>query len=181
MMRHAIARAAKGVWNGPFYVGKLARPASLGDVLLKVLETLWRTLVLMLAVPCFAGALYALNAYFIEPVFFPPLSSKVAATAAYGDGFPVAVVNGKPFKCDEIYPVRVSFTNNSTKRVSRISFSVEAQQPGHSSNLATNASYLESDAVLEPGWAYNQCYNFEVKEGYKAKDLLYRVVIHTAE
>ena len=32
------------IWNGPFDVGKLTQPVSVGDVLLKILEVLWRGL-----------------------------------------------------------------------------------------------------------------------------------------
>lgn len=34
------------IWNGPFYIGKLSQPVSVGDAILKVLETLWRTAVI---------------------------------------------------------------------------------------------------------------------------------------
>ena len=32
----------RAIWNGPFYIGKLTSPTSVGDAILKVLETLWR-------------------------------------------------------------------------------------------------------------------------------------------
>ncbi|MNE31317.1 hypothetical protein D3C87_1296240 [compost metagenome] len=34
------------IWNGPFFIGKLSQPVSVGDAIMKVLETLWRTAVL---------------------------------------------------------------------------------------------------------------------------------------
>lgn len=33
---------AVSVWNGPFYIGKLERPVSTGEAILKIMETAWR-------------------------------------------------------------------------------------------------------------------------------------------
>lgn len=46
----------RAIWNGPFYIGRLTRPVSVGDVLMKLLETLWR--VILLGIVAF-GALLA--------------------------------------------------------------------------------------------------------------------------
>lgn len=43
----------RSIWNGPFYIGKLTQPVSVGDVMMKVLETLWRTA--LVGVALFAG------------------------------------------------------------------------------------------------------------------------------
>lgn len=39
----------KALWNGPFYIGKLEKPISVAEVMLKFLETVWRGFVLFLA------------------------------------------------------------------------------------------------------------------------------------
>ncbi|GLT02200.1 hypothetical protein GCM10007897_36050 [Sphingobium jiangsuense] len=36
----------KYIWNGPFYIGQITRPVSIGDVLMKLLETAWRALII---------------------------------------------------------------------------------------------------------------------------------------
>lgn len=40
-------RFMRAIWRGPFYVGPLAHPVSLGSAVLKVFEVLWRAIVLL--------------------------------------------------------------------------------------------------------------------------------------
>lgn len=48
----------RSIWNGPFYIGKLTRPVSVGDAIMKVLETLWRTaIILILAFAAFLAVI----------------------------------------------------------------------------------------------------------------------------
>lgn len=41
-MDNSAKRIIRLVWNGPFHIGKLSPPVSVGDALLKMLETAWR-------------------------------------------------------------------------------------------------------------------------------------------
>lgn len=45
----------RAVWDGPFYIGPLSRPVSVGDVLLKTLETLWRAILSIVALLVVGG------------------------------------------------------------------------------------------------------------------------------
>ena len=40
-----FGRLTGSIWRGPFYVGPLVRPVSTGDAILKVMETIWRLIV----------------------------------------------------------------------------------------------------------------------------------------
>ena len=39
----------RAIWNGPFYIGRLERPVTVGEAVMKVLETAWRAAVLIVA------------------------------------------------------------------------------------------------------------------------------------
>lgn len=45
------------IWKGPFHVGRRPRPLSFGDIIMKVMEKLWRWAILLLI------ALAALSAW----------------------------------------------------------------------------------------------------------------------
>lgn len=38
----------KKIWKGPFYVGRRPRPLSFGDIIMKMMEKLWRWAILLL-------------------------------------------------------------------------------------------------------------------------------------
>ena len=76
----------RAIWNGPFYAGPLVRPVSVGDAILKLLETIWRASVAIIALAAGLGAVALGWVYAIEPVFFPPASSKVKISAEFDDG-----------------------------------------------------------------------------------------------
>jgi hypothetical protein len=44
----AMSRYGRVIWNGPFYIGPLVQPVSLGSALMKVLEVWWRALLIVL-------------------------------------------------------------------------------------------------------------------------------------
>lgn len=44
---HALRRGGVATSNGPFHIGRLTPPAALGDALLKLLETIWRTVLII--------------------------------------------------------------------------------------------------------------------------------------
>jgi hypothetical protein len=80
-----VARALiAAVWNGPFYIGKLERPLSLGDVAMKLLETVWRASVLAVCAVAGIVACIAVVETLPEP---KPLHEKVEASIAWGGGY----------------------------------------------------------------------------------------------
>ena len=49
------------IWDGPFYIGRLSRPVSVGDAIIKVLETLWRASIILITI-----VLLLLSVYYIQ-------------------------------------------------------------------------------------------------------------------
>jgi len=56
------------VWRGPFYIGKLQSPTSLGDLLAKIFETVWQ-IVLLFVTAVFVYASYQFVAEKFKPKF----------------------------------------------------------------------------------------------------------------
>lgn len=71
-MAAEIKGIMRAIWNGPFYIGPLSRPVSVGDVLLKALETLWRAILSMVVLLIAGGLGIAAWVQIVEPTFFPP-------------------------------------------------------------------------------------------------------------
>lgn len=170
------------VWNGPFFIGTLTRPVSLGDALLKALETLWRTAVLLIALVALAALALALWLQAIQPVFFPSLEKRILATVSYDDGStPLPPSFGKkPFRCDADYPLKITFTNLSDVTVGTLNFSIEGRAPNRSTNVVQNAGWRSTDSVIPPDYKSESCWSVEVEPGYDAKGLVYKVEVWSA-
>ncbi len=170
------------VWNGPFYIGALSRPVSVGDALLKTLETLWRAIILILAVLLVAGV--ALAAWFqaIQPVFFPPLEKRILANASFDDGSALipSGLGEKPFRCAREYPIKVAFTNTSSVTVGSINFSIEGRAANRSTNVVQMAGGHTLDSVIAPGYTTQSCWSVIVEPGFDPKDLFYEVDVWSA-
>jgi len=158
-------------WDGPFHVGVLSSPVSIGDVLLKVLETIWRAAALLFLLGL-ALAVFVLGAIVwdehLESVFSPPLESKVSAEVHHyegpmPDGWPLLEnadgSAGFSVPCMSTYPLSVTFSNESDRPIGRTVFSIVGTYPGRTSNQLDYASNLESDAVILPGYKWQTCYS----------------------
>jgi len=186
---YKLGRATRAIWNGPFYIGKLAQPASLGDVLLKFLETIWRTIVALTLLVGIGLAIGGLWAQLLAPLIFPPLKEQIVATAAYDvEGVtppPIVATSkgaGKPFRCSVRYPLKVGFENQSSSTIGKISFAVEARIAGRSSNLADwSGSNYETDVIIKPGYRIDQCWVAPLTRADLDRSLLrYSVIISGA-
>lgn len=135
-MVRMIGAVARAVWNGPFYIGKLVRPVSLGDVAMKVLETIWRGVILFLA--AIAVVIAVAVAWDARPTP-PSLAEQIVGTASLGNR-----------DCDATYPLHVALKNNSKQRVGTINFRVAAYEPGRSTNLAALGSDTYTSDVIIP-------------------------------
>lgn len=161
---YKLGRAARAIWNGPFHIGKLKQPASVGDVLLKVLETIWRTVVTVVGVVAATVVLTVAWTDVLSPKLFPPLKQQIGFDVAYdveGVGPPVIYVGKpaeKPKRCSADYPLKITITNRSSETVREMAFDLEARHPGFSNNLSTASAY-ESDAILKPGYRYVACWS----------------------
>lgn len=173
------AAVALWAWNGPFHVGPLTRPVSVGDAILKLLETLWRTLVLVIVVPVIVLLVVAIWQYVIDPTFFPPLKNKVEATARWDDGVAPIVTVGrqKPFRCTKDYPVMVEFHNRSRRTIRDTTFSIEANVPGRSTNVVDHYLLAHLDAIMQPQNGWTQCYAVQLQPGVDPSAVEYKVTI----
>lgn len=186
-------RVARAIWNGPFYIGALTSPTSVGDVLLKILETVWRCFIAVTGLILGGVAAIFLWIEVIEPFAFPPLASKIETSVAYDDGtgppptnieIPsrVTASEGGQFRCNSTYPLMLSFSNKSDEPVGRISFQVEAYSVGRTEPVSTYSPYNTSDSIIQPGYWFVQCWSTPVlPEGIDASSLIYRVQVRHAE
>lgn len=205
---YSLGRAVRAVWNGPFHVGKISRPVSVGDALLKLLETLWRAAVAAVAIILTIIATIWAWVEHLSPTLFPPLANSIMAEATYDDGQeprPPAIVQivvpappmaketaarvaaneeaRKRFlnmRCSPEYPIMIEFHNRSKKTVRRVSFAIKAFKPNHSTNLS-HAHYLESDAIIEPGYRVKSCWNAGIYPTDQPAGLSYSVEVIAAE
>jgi hypothetical protein len=199
---YRLGRAVRAVWNGPFHIGKLSRPVSVGDVLLKMLETMWRGAIGLIGVVVSVVAAYALWAEVLSPNLFPPLASRIVAKASYDRGkqleSPAAVVEVpalqstpavtggsavsrastrgayENFRCADDFPLMIEFHNRSAETVSKINFEVEAYLHGHSTNHASN-NFFTADSILKPGFSHKSCWRIRVSHEYDPSTLTYVV------
>lgn len=170
------------VWNGPFYVGPLSRPVSVGDVLLKSLETFWRALlIIVVAVVVGAGCIFVW-VQVIEPTFFPPLKTEISAVALYDDGsakLPPAI-GGEPFRCSPDFPIKIVFKNNAREPVGHLDFSIEGRAANRSNNVIEGAAWRQADTIIPAGYTWQSCWAVSVEQGFDPKALDYKIEIEGA-
>lgn len=169
----------RAVWNGPFYIGPLSRPVSVGDVLLKTLETLWRAILSIVVLLVVGGLGIAAWVRVIEPTFFPALKTQISAIATYDDGsakLPPAI-GEKPFRCSPDYPIRVAFKNNSKTAIGHLDFSIEGRPANRSDNVVEGAAWRQADTIIPAGYTWQSCWAVSVGQGLSPETLDYKVSI----
>ena len=169
----------RAIWNGPFYIGPLSRPVSVGDVLLQTLETLWRAILSIVLLLIVGGLGIAAWVQIIEPTFFPPLKTQIIATATFDDGsakLPPAI-GEKPFRCSPDYPIRVAFKNNSKTTIGHLDFSIEGRPANRSDNVVEGASWRQADTIIPAGYTWQSCWAVSVGQGLSPETLDYKVSI----
>jgi hypothetical protein len=102
----------RSIWNGPFYIGPLERPISVGDVLMKVLETLWRTGLVIV------GLATTLLVLVLGWTWKTSEDQKRALQQIQ------ISVRYAPDICGEDRPLLVTLTNDGRQKVSSLSYSV---------------------------------------------------------
>lgn len=174
------------IWNGPFYIGQLSRPVSVGEVLLKCLETIWRIIILAAVIVSIVAASLAFWATVLEPRLFPRAEKFVRIAAAFDDGAapePPAMIfqDGErahepkqAFRCDKERPIRVFINNKNDRSIEKETLSISANYPGRSNNLASNGNYIEADFVVGPNKYLAACYALDIEEGADPRKLVYK-------
>lgn len=141
----------RAVWRGPFYIGELTQPVSVGDVLMKVLETIWRGVVVLAA---------AAVAVVIWLVYQDRKTKSEQATLR--DQVAIsAIMDVKT--CGSARPVSVLIHNGSDERIALVSYRIfvtdpqsgDDVAPRHFQYLSTKRGILEGNSVricLTPFW-----------------------------
>lgn len=179
----------RSIWNGPFFIGKLSPPVSVGDVLLKIMETVWRLLVAAIGLVLLIALALVAWIYVLEPLLFPPLKDQIYVEASVDDGSGPPPINigsasakaEKPFRCSPEFPLKVRFANRSDVSIGKIGFSIEGYARGRSRNLVRNGGWREADAVIPPGYTWTSCWGVWLEEGVEPSQLTYIVNVSSAE
>lgn len=182
-MQSKARKIIRLVWNGPFHVGPLSSPVSLGDALLKILQTVWRaavllTAILLLLLTIVLGAI-AWEDHLKERVF-PPLAASVSVEVRHYSDPDIPVLLENPdgtanlaMPCMKEYPLSVSFYNGSDEPLSRIFFAIRGYVPGRTSNVLIAADELEADALILPGRKWQTCYSAQTDDQIDLDGLVY--------
>jgi hypothetical protein len=125
------------IWNGPFHIGELSRPVSVGEAILKIFESIWRLLVSLIVLISTAAASVALYYRFFQE---KPIKTQIMGRVLYDIK-----------ACSKEYPLAAIFKNNSNHTVTKIHFKIEINAIGRSSNLNSKNNEYLSDMILPPG------------------------------
>lgn len=172
IMNEMIGAAVRAIWNGPFHVGRLSSPVSLGDAVMKILETSWRAAIVLSAVIAmtFLTALtWDLRPKQPEPT---PLFQQIRTLSRIGAPM-----------CNSSYPLHVVLKNTSAENVARVSFTVAAYAPGRSTNLvAFGTGEHVSDYIVPAGRMHMSCWPAPtLVEDHQLDELSYVVTVTDAE
>lgn len=113
-----LGAVLSAIWNGPFHIGQLERPVSLGDAVMKVLETAWR------------AALIGLAALVLFVGYLSYSEWAVDRREARDLTLIETRVSSFPADCSRDTPLMISFTNNSPRTVEYISYSIIGYEAG---------------------------------------------------
>jgi hypothetical protein len=170
-MIHVIRSATKALWNGPFYVGKLERPISVGEALLKLFETAWRAGVLFIIFWIVVIAAIAMGVG-IEALRQPNAKDMTASVRLFDPG------------CGVEFPITTRVQNRSWFADAKvIHLSVAASRKGSSENLIS-APAVDHTALTRPSRSTDLCWQFSdlpLKAGEKVSDLDWSVAVSGVE
>lgn len=153
------------VWGGPFKTPSLQHPITVGWVLLKLFETIWRLFLIVAAAAAAVGAW----AWYSQ---LNPLKSKVK----------IEVAQSSPDCKDPAYPVKVLLTNESNKTLGQVNFEFRLYEQGKSENVAISNHVQRHDDILEPGYWVRYCYPMPLaRTGSKGPYFLAADVTYAAE
>lgn len=148
--------AAHAIWNGPFYIGNIEKPVKLGDVALKLLETVWRGGVLVcVAVLVTLGVNIALDLK--KQWDTEKMLNRDPAVSE--DGRLRLAVTYPDSDCDKDKPIRVKILNLSNDKIFQYNWSFAARYEGRSTNLLWGkiGAYSDSDYVINPRGSVEFC------------------------
>lgn len=142
-------RTLERAWDGPFKTPPLQQPISVGWVFLKVLETLWRTfLILCVVVTVFLG--------FVWWSERNPLSS----------GISVELSPSTDYCQRKGWPITAHIVNKTRKTIGELGLQFRVYPQGTSQDVANGLSSPELHNILTPGQSLDWCFAMpEVEAG----------------
>ncbi|MDD3836970.1 MAG: hypothetical protein WCY15_05350 [Phenylobacterium sp.] len=151
-------------------------PVALGDALLKILETIWRTLLIIFLGVVGVVVIVAVAAWAQSLRIGEPQLSELQLTI-------------RPYDmklCDAEFPLFIGIVNKSRRTVKRTYLALEARRPDRSTNLVSySGQSLDNDAIIKPGEGWGNCWSVPELTGLdqteSARTLVWSVRATTAE
>ncbi len=162
-----LKQSARAVWSGPFAIGPIAQPISLGAALLRILEVIWKFGIAALVAAVMAIAL-VLAGEKIDEILNPTLESQIVGKALFA-----------PENCSKEFPILVMLHNNSRRTLASARIQLVVTRSGFSTNL-NNDDYIFSDAIVQAGKDIGLCYGMPTNITDDPKTLEYSVKIWDA-
>jgi hypothetical protein len=130
------------VWDGPFKTPPLAQPITVGWVLLKVFETIWRLSLVL----CVVIALFAIGIWYSER---NPLASQIAVNL--GQSSDECRAKG--------FPIHADIENKSSKMIGEVDIQLRVYPQGSSKDVVSySGSHHELHNIMRPGQALGWCF-----------------------
>jgi hypothetical protein len=129
-----LRKVLRSIWNGPFVAPPVPAPVTVGWVLLKICETIWRFVVAVIS----AAILIACSVW-VWSLLNPPLKDQMIISAEIG--------NAACPKKDQ--PLLLDVTNRSSRTIGDWAVSFSTYELGRSTNLS-ESSLLRMDYVIAP-------------------------------
>lgn len=139
-----MSRLIRTLWNGPFFAGQVPNAPTVGWVLLKLLECIYRALLCILGVGIAASAVATL-----WPYLDPPLSSKV-----------IAIIKPNDSNCreSEFGTAGIEIHNESNVTVGRTEVRISAFRSGVSTDLVPySQNRMVFNGIIEAGTGIAYC------------------------
>lgn len=148
----------RAIWNGPFYIGPLTRPVSVGDVLMKVLETAWRGAVLI------GGTVGAFVAWFLIGDWFDERATNAAKLKTD------VIVRYDIEACPTSAPIHALIGNRSNRTLSWVSYEVQVlDRPGGRNVAPDRLTRLTVSDPIAPGRGLAFCHSLGDASGYQVQ------------
>ena len=165
--RNLIVTSIRKVWAGPFAIGPLIQPISLGAALLRVLEVIWKFAV--------AGAVV------VATVFGVIMASDAAKngdhTSFESQLFTEAGFD--PEGCGKETPLAITVRNGSTRTLRAANVEIIVTHPGRSTNL-NSSLFSEWDLIVPTGKIGTLCYSYPSGITDDPKSLEYSATLWSA-
>lgn len=140
-----FVRGLNAIWSGPFSIGPLVQPVSVGSAILKIIEVLWKASIVGLLFLLVAFVFFQTLEYFEEDADLP-LEWQIVASAKYD-----------PLACGKESPIAVKLENESQSKLKSAQVDIIINLTGRSTNLNKNPS-VDWDLIVDPGKSDNLCY-----------------------